>query len=161
MGYFNTMLQYGVPEFCKACAEAGVDGVIVPDLPMYEYEELYKDCFVENNVSNVFLITPLTSEARIHKIDELSQSFIYLISSSSTTGKNLNVNDVAEAYFKRVQNMELKNPTIIGFGISDHKSFNKAAEFTRGAIVGSAFVKFLDTPNAINRIPEFIAMIRA
>lgn len=161
MGYFNTMLQYGVAEFCKSCAEAGVDGVIVPDLPMYEYEELYKDCFVEHNVSNVFLITPLTSEERIHKIDELSKSFIYLISSSSTTGKNLNVNDVAEAYFKRVQSMELKNPTMIGFGISDHKSFNKAAEFTRGAIVGSAFVKFLDTPDAMNKIPEFIATIRS
>ncbi|MDB5121686.1 MAG: tryptophan synthase subunit alpha [Sphingobacteriales bacterium] len=160
MGYFNTVLQYGVPEFCKACAEAGVDGVIVPDLPMYEYEELYKDCFLDHDVSNVFLITPLTSEERIRKIDKLSNSFIYLLSSSSTTGKNLDVNTSSEAYYARLQKMELNNPTMIGFGIHDHNSFNKAAEFTRGAIVGSAFVKFLDTPDAINRIPEFVATIR-
>ncbi len=160
MGYFNTMLQYGVAEFCKACKDAGVDGVIVPDLPMYEYEELYRDCFLDHDVSNVFLITPLTSEERIRKIDKLSNSFIYLLSSSSTTGKNLDVNSSAEAYYSRIRKMELKNPTMIGFGIHDLASFNKAAEYTRGAIVGSAFVKFLDSPDAISRIPEFVATIR-
>lgn len=160
MGYFNTMLQYGVAAFCKSCAEAGVDGVIVPDLPLYEYEELYRDCFLDHDVSNVFLITPLTSEERIRKIDKLSNSFIYLLSSSSTTGKNLDINTSAEAYYSRIRKMELKNPTIIGFGIHDLASFSKAAEYTRGAIVGSAFVKFLDTPDAIKRIPEFVATIR-
>jgi tryptophan synthase alpha chain len=160
MGYVNPVLQYGVKNFCESCAAVGVDGVIVPDLPMVEYEEFYKDDFIKNNISNIFLVTPHTSEERIRKIDELSNGFIYLLSSSSTTGKNLTVSNEADAYFSRIRAMNLKNPTMIGFGISDQKSFNKAAEFTRGAIVGSAFVKFLDTENAMDRIAEFIKSIR-
>lgn len=160
MGYVNPVLQYGVKNFCNSCAKAGVDGVIVPDLPLDEYESFYKDYFISNNLSNIFLVTPQTSEERIRKIDELSNGFIYLLSSSSTTGKNLTVSDEADAYFSRIRDMKLKNPTMIGFGISDQKSFNKAAEYTRGAIVGSAFVKFLDTENAMDRIPEFIRSIR-
>lgn len=160
MGYVNPVLQYGVEKFCDSCAAVGVDGIIVPDLPMYEYEELYKDNFISNNLSNIFLVTPQTSEERIRKIDELSNGFIYLLSSSSTTGKNLKVSDEAEAYFSRIRGMNLKNPTMIGFGISDQASFNKAAEYTRGAIVGSAFVKFLGKENAIQRIPEFVKSIR-
>ena len=160
MGYVNPVLQYGVKNFCNSCAEAGVDGLIVPDLPLDEYESFYKDYFISNNLSNIFLVTPQTSEERIRKIDELSNGFIYLLSSSSTTGKNLAISDEADAYFSRIRDMKLKNPTMIGFGISDQKSFNKAAEYTRGAIVGSAFVKFLDTENAMDRIPEFIRSIR-
>lgn len=160
MGYVNPVLQYGVKNFCDSCAEVGVDGVIVPDLPMYEYENLYRDNFMDNKLSNIFLVTPQTSDERIRKIDELSNGFIYLLSSSSTTGKNLTVSNEADAYFARIRDMQLKNPTMIGFGISDVKSFNKAAEYTRGAIVGSAFVKFLDTENAMERIPEFIRSIR-
>ena len=160
MGYVNPVLQYGVENFCNSCSEVGVDGVIVPDLPMVEYETLYRDNFLDNKLSNIFLVTPQTSEERVRKIDELSNGFIYLLSSSSTTGKNLRVSDEAEAYFSRIAEMKLKNPTMIGFGISDAKSFNKAAEYTRGAIVGSAFVKFLDTENAMERIPEFIQSIR-
>lgn len=160
MGYVNPVLQYGVKNFCESCASVGVDGIIVPDLPMYEYEELYKDDFISNNLSNIFLVTPQTSEERIRKIDELSNGFIYLLSSSSTTGKNLKVSEEAEAYFSRIRDMKLKNPTMIGFGISDQASFNKAAEYTRGAIVGSAFVKFLGTENAMQRIPEFVRSIR-
>lgn len=160
MGYVNPVLQYGVKNFCESCASVGVDGIIVPDLPMYEYEELYKGDFISNNLSNIFLVTPQTSEERIRKIDELSNGFIYLLSSSSTTGKNLKVSEEAEAYFSRIRDMKLKNPTMIGFGISDQASFNKAAEYTRGAIVGSAFVKFLGTENAMQRIPEFVRSIR-
>lgn len=160
MGYVNPVLQYGVENFCKACADAGIDGVIVPDLPMYEYEEMYKDCFINNNLSNIFLVTPQTSEERIRKIDSLSNSFIYLLSSNSTTGKSLKVSDDSENYFSRIQAMKLENPTMIGFGISDSKSFNKAAQYTRGAIVGSAFVKFLDSPDAMNKMTEFISGIR-
>jgi len=160
MGYVNPVLQYGVENFCNSCAEVGIDGVIVPDLPMDEYETLYKNNFLDNKLSNIFLVTPQTSEERIKKIDALSNGFIYLLSSSSTTGKNLTVSDEAEAYFSRIAKMQLKNPSMIGFGISDTKSFNKAAEYTRGAIVGSAFVKFLDTENAMERIPEFIRSIR-
>lgn len=160
MGYVNPVLQYGVENFCNKAAEVGVDGVIVPDLPMYEYENLYKDCFLGNNLSNIFLVTPQTSEERIRKIDGLSNGFIYLLSSSSTTGKDLKVSDEADTYFQRIKDMKLANPTMIGFGISDQKSFNKAAEYTRGAIVGSAFVKFLGTENALDRVGDFLKGIR-
>ncbi len=160
MGYVNPVLQYGVENFCNKAAEVGVDGVIVPDLPMYEYENLYKNCFLGNKLSNIFLVTPQTSEERIRKIDELSNGFIYLLSSSSTTGKDLKVSNEADAYFKRIKDMNLKNPTMIGFGISDQKSFDKAAEYTRGAIVGSAFVKFLATDNALENVREFLRGIR-
>lgn len=161
MGYVNPVLQYGVKNFCDSCAEAGVDGVIVPDLPMDEYESLYKDHFISNKLSNIFLVTPQTSDERIRKIDELSNGFIYLLSSSSTTGKNLTVSSEADAYFSRIRGMHLNNPTMIGFGISDQKSFNKSAEYTRGAIVGSAFVKFLETENAMEHIPDFLKSIRS
>lgn len=161
MGYVNPVLQYGVENFCKMAAEVGVDGVIVPDLPMYEYENLYKNCFIENNLSNIFLVTPQTSDDRIRKIDGLSNGFIYLLSSSSTTGKDLKVSNEADAYFQRIKDMNLENPTMIGFGISDRQTFNKAAEYTRGAIVGSAFVKTLSDENALVQIPEFLRTIRA
>jgi tryptophan synthase alpha chain len=117
MGYVNPIVQFGVERFCKMAAEVGVDGIIVPDLPMYEYEKLYSHFFIDNNLSNIFLVTPQTSEDRIRKIDELSNSFIYLLSSSSITGGQLNVSDNIEAYYQRVKAMELKNPAIIGFGI--------------------------------------------
>ncbi len=160
MGYVNPVLQYGVEKFCAACAEAGVDGVIVPDLPMYEYEELYKNCFEQHGISNVFLVTPQTAEARIRKIDDLTTGFVYLLSSSATTGKNLSVSENTESYFERIRNMNLKNPTMIGFGISDNRSFSKAAEYARGAIVGSAFVKLLGEDKYLERIPEFVSGIK-
>ena len=160
MGYVNPVLQYGVENFCNKCAEVGVDGMIIPDLPMYEYEELYKDCFEKNNLSNIFLITPTTAEARIQKIDGLSNGFIYLLSTSSTTGKNLSVSSQVEDYFARIKGMSLKNPTMIGFGISDHKSFSKASEYANGAIVGSAFVKLLGEENFLEKIPEFISSLK-
>jgi len=160
MGYVNPVLQYGVENFCKSAAEAGVDGIIVPDLPMYEYEELYRGYFEKYQLSNVFLVTPQTSDDRIRKIDGLTNGFIYLVSTSSTTGSNLGVSDKTELYFKRIKSMKLKNPTMIGFGISDKKSFDKAAEYANGAIVGSAFVKFLEQPGAKGRIGEFIESIK-
>ncbi len=160
MGYFNPMVQYGVERFCKKAAEVGVDGVIVPDLPMYEYENLYSKYFKNNGLSNIFLVTPQTSEDRIRKIDSLSNSFIYLLSSSSITGKNLQVSNAIEDYYKRIKGMQLKNPAIIGFGISNTATFNKACEYARGAIVGSAFVKFLGTEDYLERIPEFVGSIR-
>jgi tryptophan synthase alpha chain len=160
MGYVNPMVQYGVERFCKKAAEVGVDGVIVPDLPMYEYETLYASSFKNNGLSNIFLVTPQTSEERVRKIDSLSNSFIYLLSSSSITGKNLQVSNAIEDYYKRIKAMQLKNPAIIGFGISNTETFNKACEYARGAIVGSAFVKFLGTENYLEKIPEFIATIR-
>jgi len=160
MGYVNPMVQYGVENFCKKAAEAGIDGIIVPDLPMYEYETLYAGYFKANNLSNIFLVTPQTSEDRIRKIDDLTDSFIYLLSSSSITGGNLQVSVNIEDYYKRVKTMQLKNPAIIGFGISDNKSFTKACEYAAGAIVGSAFVKLLGTENYLEKITGFVKSIR-
>lgn len=161
MGYVNPMVQYGIERFCKKAAEVGVDGVIVPDLPMYEYETLYSKYFTDNGLSNIFLVTPQTSEERIRKIDNLTNSFIYLLSSSSITGKNLQVSNAIEDYYKRIKAMQLKNPAVIGFGISNNETFTKACEYARGAIVGSAFVKFLANENYMEKIPEFVKGIRS
>jgi tryptophan synthase alpha chain len=160
MGYINPMVQYGVERFCKQAAAVGVDGIIVPDLPMYEYEMLYSNYFEDNNLSNIFLVTPQTSAERIRKIDELSNSFIYLLSSSSITGGTLNLTDTIEDYYKRIKEMALNNPAIIGFGISDHNSFAKACKYANGAIVGSAFVKLLAQDAYMQKIPEFIKAIK-
>lgn len=161
MGYSNPMIQYGVERFCKKAAEVGVDGVIVPDLPMYEYEKLYSNYFKDNNLSNIFLVTPQTAEERIRKIDELSNSFIYLLSSASITGKALDLNDTVDTYFKRIEDMRLKNPTIVGFGIAGKAAFDKACQYNRGAIVGSAFVKYLNSAkDYLAGIPEFIGQIK-
>ncbi len=161
MGYANPMLQYGVENFCKKAAEVGVDGVIVPDLPLHEYEEFYKSYFIDNGLSNIFLITPQTSEARIRKIDELSNGFIYMLSSSATTGKSLNVSDDISAYYQRVKDMNLKNKLIIGFGISDNASFVRANQYAAGAIVGSAFVKTLaGKDDYLEHIAKFVKNIK-
>src|SRR6201996_5754622 len=160
MGYVNPIVQFGVERFCKMAAEVGVDGVIVPDLPMYEYETLYAKYFKENNISNIFMVTPQTSEERIHKIDSLSNSFIYLLSSSSITGKDLKLSNTIEDYYKRVKAMQLKNPTIIGFGITNNETFTKACEYAQGAIVGSAFVRFLANEDYLEKISEFVKGIR-
>lgn len=161
MGYANPMVQYGVERFCQTAAEVGVDGVIVPDLPMYEYENMYKDTFAKYGLSNIFLVTPQTSEDRIRKIDGLSNSFIYLLSSSSITGGSLNVSDKIEDYYKRVKAMELKNPLIIGFGISNNATYKKACEYANGAIVGSAFVKYLGSrPDYLQGIGDFVKTIK-
>lgn len=160
MGYVNPVIQYGVENFCKKCKEVGVNGTIIPDLPMYEYEELYQDVFKENGISNIFLVTPQTSEARIRKIDDLSTSFIYLLSSNATTGKQLAIQDQSEAYFKRIKDMDLKNPVVIGFGIHDRDTFRKATSYANGAIVGTAFVKLLAADNYLDKIPDFIQGIK-
>ncbi|HLS95388.1 MAG TPA: tryptophan synthase subunit alpha [Sphingobacterium sp.] len=160
MGYFNPVLQYGVENFCRDCHEAGIQGAIIPDLPMYEYEELYQEIFRKYQISNVFLVTPQTSEERIHKIDGLSDSFIYLLSSNATTGKQLAVDNQAEHYFQRLKDMQLRNPLVIGFGIADHQTFRKATHYAKGAIIGSAFVKILGEENYQNKIDTFIRSIK-
>ncbi|MVZ63304.1 tryptophan synthase subunit alpha [Sphingobacterium humi] len=160
MGYFNPVLQFGVEAFCKACKEVGVNGTIIPDLPMYEYEALYQPIFEENGISNIFLVTPQTSEDRIRKIDKLSTGFIYLLSSNATTGKQLNIQEQSEAYFKRIQAMDLNSPLVIGFGIHNQDTFQKATQYAHGAIVGTAFVKLLREENYLAKIPEFIRGIK-
>jgi tryptophan synthase alpha chain len=144
MGYLNPVMQYGIENFCKDAAALGIDGVIIPDLPMQEYVDEYKSIFEKFNLKNIFLITPQTSEERIRFIDSHSDGFIYMVSSSSTTGAKNGVEAGQEDYFKRIQSMKLKNPTMIGFGISDNTSFTNACKFANGAIIGSAFIKSIE-----------------
>ena len=160
MGYVNVVLQFGVEEFCKKCQEVGVDGCIIPDLPMYEYEEMYQDIFEKYGLSNIFLVTPQTSEERIRKIDGLSNAFIYLVSSAATTGVNLSVSESSTAYFKRIADMQLKNPFIIGFGISNQETFEAATKYASGAIIGSAFVKNIEGDDLEGSIETFMEQFK-
>lgn len=142
MGYMNPVMQYGLEKFCTAAAAVGVDGIILPDLPMYEFETLYKQLFEKHNLRFIFLVTPETSEERIQKIDTLSNGFIYAVSSSSTTGNNKAIEGQQE-YFKKLQDMQLANPILVGFGIKDKQTFLAACEHANGAIIGSAYIKAL------------------
>ena len=159
MGYFNPMLQYGVEAFCKKCNEIGIDGLIIPDLPVDVYNEEYKSIFEMYGLINVFLITPQTSNDRIHFIDSISNGFIYMVSSASVTGSQSGFGDNQKEYFKRISNMDLKNPQIVGFGINNSDTFNDATKYAKGAIIGSAFIKYL-TDNSVNDIYKFVKSIR-
>jgi tryptophan synthase alpha chain len=158
MGYFNPMLQYGVEEFCKKCKEIGIDGLIIPDLPVDVYHDKYKSTFEKYGLINVFLITPQTSDERIRYIDSISNGFIYMVSSASTTGAQTGFGDVQTAYFERIANMSLKNPQIVGFGISNNETFTQATKYAKGAIIGSAFVKHV-TIKGVNAIDNFVTSI--
>jgi tryptophan synthase alpha chain len=140
MGYLNPVMQFGIENFCKRCSEIGIDGTIIPDLPLEVYESEYKTIFEAYSVSNIFLITPQTSDERIRKIDGLSSGFIYMVSSSSTTGAKDAVDQEQLAYFERVSKMELRSKRLIGFGISDKHTFQRACSYANGAIIGSAFI---------------------
>ncbi|QGY44113.1 tryptophan synthase subunit alpha [Maribellus comscasis] len=160
MGYFNPVLQFGVEAFCKKCHEVGIDGTILPDLPLEEFEEHYKDTFIKNNLHNILLITPQTSEKRIRQIDNVSEGFIYMVSSASTTGAGKKVEDFHLDYFERIQQMNLKNARLIGFGISDNATFTNACNYANGAIIGSAFVKSFDKNVTIKKsISSFVKHI--
>jgi tryptophan synthase alpha chain len=143
MGYMNPIIQYGFGNFCRDAAAAGVDGLILPDLPMFEFEKEFGAQINKYKLDFVFLITPETEEARVKKLDELSSGFLYAVSSSSTTGKDAALS-YQEKYFKRLQSMKLKNPVLIGFGIRDRSSFSKACSYANGAIIGTAFIKALE-----------------
>ena len=149
MGYMNPVLQYGIERFCTDAKDVGIDGVILPDLPMYEFETQYRQFFEKNGLDFIFLITPETSEERIRKIDALCSGFIYAVSSSSTTGNNKVIED-QQPYFKRLQAMQLKNPVLVGFGIKDKATFKAACQYTNGAIIGSAYIKALENTADIN-----------
>jgi len=159
MGYFNPMLQYGVEAFCEKCQEIGIDGLIIPDLPVDVYHSEYKSTFEKYGLINVFLITPQTSEERIRYIDSVSNGFIYMVSSASVTGSSSGFGDSQTSYFKRIADMSLKNPQIIGFGISNHETFTQATRYSKGAIIGSAFIKHL-TEKGIGHIKDFVMSIR-
>ena len=138
MGYFNPILQYGVEDFCRKCEEVGIDGLIVPDLPVDVYHEKYEQIFKKFNLINVLLITPQTPKSRIEFIDSISDGFIYMVSSASTTGAKTNIGSDQEKYFDNISEMHLKNPQIVGFGISNRETFQKATKKAKGAIIGKA-----------------------
>jgi len=159
MGYFNPMLQYGVDAFLAQCAAIGIDGIIMPDLPLAEYELHYKDLYEKHGIKNIFLITPQTSDARIKAIDAASDAFIYLVSTASVTGSKSGFGAEQEAYFKRIKDMNLKNPLVVGFGIHDAHTFEQATQNTSGAIIGSAFIKTI-TAEGLSGIAPFIKSLR-
>lgn len=141
MGYLNPIIQYGMEAFCKKCQEIGVDGLILPDLPMQQYLDEFKEVFDKYDLRNTFLISPQTSEKRIREIDTHSNGFIYMVSAHSITGARTGISEEQIAYFQRVEAMNLKNPRLIGFGISDSETFTTASKYGNGAIIGSAFIK--------------------
>jgi len=144
MGYINPVMQYGIEKFCKEASEIGIDALILPDLPIREYNELYKETFEKYNLSNVFLVTPQTSEERLKAIDNSSEGFVYVVSSSSTTGNAQSQGlDAKAEYFQKIKNSGLKNPTLIGFNIKDNETFSYACNYANGAIIGSAFIRLL------------------
>ena len=143
MGYLNPILQYGFERFCESAARVGVDGLILPDLPIYEFETEYGPVIRKHGLDFVFLVTPETSVERIKKVDMLSTGFLYAVSSSSTTGKNTDMRD-QEAYFQRLQQLKLRNPVQIGFGIRDKASFDAACRYVNGAIIGTAYVRAIE-----------------
>ncbi|MEP7250903.1 MAG: tryptophan synthase subunit alpha [Ginsengibacter sp.] len=149
MGYLNPVLQYGIEKFCETANACGIDGIILPDLPIIEYENEYRELFEKNNLNFVFLITPETSEERIRKIDDLSNGFIYAVSSSSITGTDKNM-EIQQHYFQRLQNMQLKNKILIGFGIKDHATFSAACKHAAGAIIGTAYIRAVENSVDIN-----------
>ena len=149
MGYLNPILQYGFEKFCSDAAATGIDGLILPDLPEYEYEKHYKAIIKKNNLDFIFLVTPETSAERVKKLDELSSGFLYAVSSSSTTGISKNKNDIVQ-YLQKLKSLKLKNPILAGFGIGDKDSFEKVCAHANGAIIGSAYIKALENAADVN-----------
>ena len=155
MGYFNPVLQFGVENFCKKCAEVGIDGLILPDLPLAEFQEHYAEIFKKYGLLNIFLITPQTSKERIRQIDAASEGFIYMVSSASVTGNSSGFGAEQTNYFKRIASLSLANPLIVGFGINNAETFQQATKHTNGAIIGSAFIKML-SEKGLGGISEFV-----
>ncbi len=159
MGYYNQFLQYGIEKLLQEAADARIDGMIIPDLPMDYYDTHYRALFDKYNISISFLVTPETSSLRIRQADKLSNGFLYVVAQSSITGGQNSIRDNQIDYFERLKNMHLRTPKLIGFGIHDNTSFEKACEYAHGAIIGSAFIRLL-RDNGIEAIPEFVRKIR-
>ncbi len=153
MGYMNPILQYGFEKFCADASAVGVDGLILPDLPEYEYETEYGAVTKKYGLDFVFLVTPETSEERVKKLDALSSGFLYAVSSSSTTGRDQNMTDV-KTYLKKIKNFKLKNPVLVGFGIKDKQTFEAACENANGAIIATAFIKALENDTDVKRVTK-------
>lgn len=160
MGYMNPVLQYGFEKFCKDAAAVGVDGLILPDLPEYEFETEYGAIIKANGLDFVFLVTPETSEHRIRKLDELSTGFLYAVSSSATTGKDKDF-DAVESYLQRLATMSLQNPVLVGFGIKDRSTFQSACKHANGAIIGTAFIQALEGATDLKaRVKQFLGTVQ-
>ena len=159
MGYFNPMMQYGIEKFCQRCEAIGIDGLIIPDLPVDVYHEEYKNLFEQHGLFNMFLITPQTPEERIRYIDKVSNGFIYMVSSASVTGAKNTFGQTQTDYFDRIEKLNLNTPTVVGFGISNATTYQAATRHSKGAIIGSAFIQFLEK-EGIDQIEKFIASIR-
>ena len=159
MGYFNPMMQYGVERFCQKCQEVGIDGLIIPDLPVDVYHEQYQELFQQYGLLNMFLITPQTPEERIRYIDSVSEGFIYMVSSAATTGAQSSFGDTQTEYFKRIGAMNLNAKLLVGFGISNAETYQAAIAHSKGAIIGSAFIKHLEA-NGTDSVASFVNQIR-
>ena len=159
MGYFNPMMQYGVERFCKRCQEVGIDGLIIPDLPADVYHEQYQSLFQQYGLLNMFLITPQTPDERIRYIDQVSEGFIYMVSSAATTGAQGSFGDTQQHYFQRIADMKLQSKLLVGFGISNAETYQAAVAHSQGAIIGSAFIKHLEA-NGNQSVQAFVKTIR-
>ncbi len=159
MGYFNPMMQYGVERFCKRCQEVGIDGLIIPDLPADVYHTQYQSLFQQYGLLNMFLITPQTPDERIRYIDQVSEGFIYMVSSAATTGAKGSFGDTQQHYFQRIADMKLQSKLLVGFGISNAETYQSAVAHSQGAIIGSAFIKHLEA-NGNQSVQAFVKTIR-
>jgi len=162
MGYLNQLMQYGLDKFCQACVDAGIDALIIPDLPMGIYEQEHKEIFDKYNLGLSFLISPQSGEHRIEQADQLSYPFLYQVSSNAITGAKTEISDEQIKYFDRIEEMGLKSPKMIGFGISSKETYDQACERASGAIIGSAFIKAVSNEGELeNKISTFIKSIRS
>ncbi|TMI61651.1 MAG: tryptophan synthase subunit alpha [Bacteroidetes bacterium] len=160
MGYMNPVLQYGFENFCKDAAAVGIDGLILPDLPQYEFETEYGAIIKKYEIDFIFLVTPETSNERIKELDDLSTGFLYAVSSSSTTGSDKNMTDIT-AYLQKLQSLKLKNPVLVGFGIKDKQTFEAACAYANGAIIGSAYIRALENTADVKSVTKtFLSSIK-
>lgn len=161
MGYLNQVIQYGQEKFLDKCVQFGIDGLILPDLPMDIFEEEFKSDLEKRDIAFSFLVTPQTSEERVRRADELSTGFVYVVSQSSITGKTGDISNSQQDYFDRINAMNLQSPTLIGFGIHDKATYQVACSNSNGAIIGSAFIRALDSEDELdNKISAFMKGIR-
>ena len=157
MGYLNPVMVFGAEAFCKKCQEVGVDGLILPDLPMWEFETIYQPIFKKYGLHAIFLVTPQTSDERVKILDAASGGFLYAVSVSTTTGKSGRFDEAQEAYFKRLSDLNLKNPVLVGFGIAAAENFNIASKYLNGGVVGSAFIRAMEKGESVD---GFVKMIK-
>jgi tryptophan synthase alpha chain len=162
MGYLNPPIQYGFDRFLEEASAAGIDGMIIPDLPLEEYEAQFREKFKRKGLSNIFLVTPQSNEQRIRKMDALSDGFIYIVSTNTITGGQVDFETGQREYFSRIRDLKLQNPALVGFGIRDKATFDIAGKYLNGAIIGTAFIKAMegvsdhDIPSAVQSFVQSI-----